>query len=91
MRVWREVKEAYHEIGDKAKVVLSDFTSLVLMYAALEEWLITYILQEEFELGFGAAKQYAQKLRERMQKIKKIYEEVSGFAEEEGSETLLKE
>ena len=83
VRIWKEVHEPYRDISNEASIVLSDFISLVLLYASFEEWLITYILQEEFEIGFEYAKKYAMELRKRMVETLKAMEVLKQIAKTE--------
>ena len=83
MRVWREIRDAYKGVADKANILLSDLVSLVLLYAGLETWLIVYILQEEFELEFEEACECAEMLLNKLVEKQKEYAEVKASAEEE--------
>ena len=83
VRVWRPVHEAYRDLSNEANIMLSDLVSLVLLYAAFQEPLITYVLQEEFELNFEAARKYAKELKDRIIENLEVLEVVEGVPEEE--------
>ena len=72
VRVWGIVHKVYKEFCDDAKVTMSDFLSLLLYHVAFDEPLITYVLQNEFEMEFDEARDLAEKLAEKMEEVGKI-------------------
>lgn len=68
-RIWRSIYKPYRSLSKEAKITVSDLISLVLYHTAFDEPLIAYILQEEFEIDFETAKDYASKLASDMEKV----------------------
>ena len=81
VRVWKGIHEAYKELAEDCSALLSDIISFVLLYAALEDWLITFILQAEYELNFEAARKYAGKLKEKLTELIEVLEAVESGKE----------
>jgi len=74
IRVWKDLYDVYKEVSDKAKIILSDFISLILLYAGVKEWLlISYVLQKEFDLKYEEAYEYATFIRDNLRKVMKEY------------------
>ena len=71
-RVWRRIYEPYRKIGKEAGIATSDFISLVLYHVAFDEPLITYVLQNEFEMSFNEAREFAKKLADLMEEQGKM-------------------
>ena len=72
VRIWRRIYEPYRNLSKEAKITASDLISLVLYHTAFDEPLIAYILQEEFDIDFELAKDFASKLASDMEQVGKI-------------------
>lgn len=82
-RVYREVRDLYKELSNDAGVIMCDLISLTLLHAAQNQYLMTYILQEEFDLRYSAARELAFKLSKKAKEILSAYEVLSSAEKEE--------